>query len=135
VGTIGLRRREDPEVPFWPAASILVEELGLWGGLRAMVYLSLLDQSTGRRELYVADVAVAPQFRRRGVGQALMRHAEEMARAWDKRALVLDVSTGNEAACRLYEQLGYEVQRTRRSLLTGWLLGERSWYRMRKDLG
>jgi len=134
VGTIGLRRREDPEVPFWPAASVLFEELGVWAGLRAMLYLSLLDQPTGRRELYVADVAVAASFRRRGVGQALMQHAEGLARSWGRSALVLDVSAKNEAARNLYGRLGYKVQRVRRSLVTGWLLGTGEWLRMRKEV-
>ena len=133
AGTIALRRREDPELG-WPATAILFQEVGLLRGLRAMFYLSLLDQPCGRDEVYVSDVAVAAPLRRRGIGQALMLHAEEIARAWSKRALVLDVSLGNHAARRLYRRLGYSEVKVRYSFLAGWLLGLGEWIRMKKVL-
>jgi len=134
VGTLSLRRREDPEVASWAATLVLFQELGLWGGLRAMFYLSLVDQPVGGREVYVSDVAVEEAFRRQGVARALLHHAEKVARLWGKEALVLDVSAGNEAARRLYRSLGYTEERVRRSLLTRWLLGMGEWVRMRKVL-
>jgi ribosomal protein S18 acetylase RimI-like enzyme len=134
AGTVALRRREDPEAPAWPATGIFFQELGLWGGLRAMFYLSLLDQPFGRHEVYVADVAVAPAFRRRGVAQAMLRHAEHVARFWGKQALVLDVNAQNDPARRLYDGLGYTVEHVRHSLLTRWLLGQGDWVRMRREL-
>jgi ribosomal protein S18 acetylase RimI-like enzyme len=134
VGTITLRRQSDPDASDWDATGILFAELGLWGGLRAMFYFSLLDQSCGRNEVYVSDVATAPDMRRQGVAGAMLRHAEKMARSWGKTALVLDVTAHNEGAIHLYERLGYTVQRWRRPLLAGWLLKEKEWVRMRKDL-
>ena len=134
AGTIALRRRSDPEPSDWNASGILFGELGLWGGLRAMFYFSLLDQSCRRDEVYVSDVAVAPDMRQRGIGRALLRHAEQVARSWGKAALVLDVTARNEGAIRLYERMGYHVQRRRRPLLACWLLKERAWVRMRKEL-
>jgi len=134
AGTVALRRQSDPDVPEWDSAGILFSELGLWGGLRAMFYFSLLDQPCGRQEVYVSDVAVAAPLRRRGVGQALLHHAEKVARTWSKSALVLDVTAQNEAARQLYRRLGYTEQRLRRSLLARWLLKEGEWVRMRKDL-
>jgi ribosomal protein S18 acetylase RimI-like enzyme len=134
VGTVALRRHSDPDAPEWDSAGILFDELGLWGGLRAMFYFSLLDQPCGWQEVYVSDVAVAGPVRRRGVGQALLRHAETVARSWGKQALVLDVTARNEAARQLYRKLGYIEQRLRRSLLAHWLLKEGEWVRMRKEL-
>lgn len=134
VGTIALRRRHQPEPPFLPTIGVLFEELGPWGGLRAMFCLSLLDQSTRRDEAYVSDVSVLAGFRRRGVGQAMLAHVETVAQRWGKNALVLDVSAGNEGARRLYLRLGYEEVKIQRSLLTRWLLGTGEWVRMRKVL-
>ncbi len=135
VGTMALRRREDPDAPPWPATGIFLQELGPWGGVRAMFILSLLDQPVGWNEAYVSDVGVAPALRRHGVARALLQHAEKVARFWGKRALVLDVSAGNAAARRLYDGLGFAAERVRRSLLTRWLLGQAEWVRMRKELG
>ena len=134
VGTIALRRQTDPYASDWESSGILVDELGLWGGLRAMFCFSLLDQSCGHDEVYVSDVAVAPTMRRQGVGTALLAHADQVARAWGKAALALDVTARNETAIRLYRQSGYVVQRRRRLLLAGWLLHEGTWVRMRKTL-
>lgn len=134
VGTIALRRREDPEAPFWPATAILFEELGLLGGLRALFYLSLLDQPCRRNEAYISDVAVAAPMRRQGIGTALLLKAEEVARGWGKHAVVLDVSARNEPAIRLYRHLGYRQERRRTALLAGLLLGEACWLRLRKEL-
>ena len=135
AGTIALRRYRQPDMPFLSSMGILFEELGLWGGLRAIFCLSLLDQSTRRDEVYVSDVAVAAAARRRGVGRALMQHAEEVGQSWGKRALVLDVSVENEGARRLYRRLGYHETKRTRSLLTRWMLGIGVGVRMRKERG
>jgi ribosomal protein S18 acetylase RimI-like enzyme len=134
VGTIALRRRGQPEPPFPPSMGIFFEELGLWGGLRAIFFMSLLDQSFKWDEVYLSDVAVSAQFRRRGIGQAMIEYADKVTRRWNKRALVLHVSAENEGAIRLYRRLGYSEDRRQHSLLTKWLLGIGKWVRMRKEV-
>jgi aminoglycoside 6'-N-acetyltransferase len=54
-------------------------------------------------------IAVAPEWRGRGVGTALMQAAEDWARAHGAERMVLDLNAANEGARRLYERLGYEV--------------------------
>ncbi len=134
VGTIALRRQNDPSLAEWESMGILFAELGLWGAIRALFHFSLLDQPIGREEVYVSDVAVSEPWRRRGVGRALLEHAERVAREWGKQALALDVSARNTPALELYRRLGYGEQRRRHPLLTRWLLNEPEWVRMRKEL-
>jgi GNAT superfamily N-acetyltransferase len=56
----------------------------------------------------VQDVFVLPAHRRRGVATALTAAAEDEARRHGCTSISLSVSRdGNEAARRLYEQLGY----------------------------
>jgi ribosomal-protein-alanine N-acetyltransferase len=55
---------------------------------------------------YVAVIAVAPEFRSRGIGAKLLRFAEIRFR--DRRDLFLCVSSFNLAAQRLYARLGFE---------------------------
>jgi aminoglycoside 6'-N-acetyltransferase len=55
-------------------------------------------------------LAVAPDWRGRGVGSALMRAAEDWARAHGAERMVLDLAANNSGAQRLYERLGYEVE-------------------------
>ncbi|HZH12220.1 MAG TPA: GNAT family N-acetyltransferase [Microvirga sp.] len=55
----------------------------------------------------VSKMLVHRKARRRGVGAALMRAAEEAARRAGKTVLVLDTVTGSDAE-RLYTRLGWE---------------------------
>jgi RimJ/RimL family protein N-acetyltransferase len=65
---------------------------------------------------HVADVGlmVAKEHRRRGVGVALMKAAEEWAAGVGVRKIELHVFPHNSAAIALYERLGYEREGFRR---------------------
>ena len=54
-------------------------------------------------------IAVAPDWRGRGVGTALMNAAEDWARGQGAERMVLDLNAANRGALRLYERLGYTV--------------------------
>lgn len=57
---------------------------------------------------YVDSLAVMGDTRRRGVGRALLRAAEERARAHSLGLLALETETGNVAARALYEGFGFQ---------------------------
>lgn len=61
-------------------------------------------------EAEVRLIAVAPEARGAGVGEALTRASLEVALSWGASALVLDTGELNTAAQRLYERLGFERQ-------------------------
>ena len=54
-------------------------------------------------------VSVDRDWRGRGVGTALMRAAEDWARAHGAERMVLDLASKNDGARRLYDRLGYQV--------------------------
>jgi aminoglycoside 6'-N-acetyltransferase len=54
-------------------------------------------------------LSVAPEWRDRGVGTALMRAAEDWARERGADRIILDLAAANTGAQRLYARLGYEV--------------------------
>lgn len=76
----------------------------------------------------VNNVCVAPRARRRGIGRALMAEAEAFARERGAGRVILQVSARNEPAVRLYELLGYAVQRC-------YTEGGEMRYQMARDLG
>ncbi|MET0726103.1 MAG: GNAT family N-acetyltransferase [Leifsonia sp.] len=58
---------------------------------------------------WIWDIEVHEPFRRRGIGEAAMRLAEDVARTAGSASLGLNVFGGNETARRLYERVGYAV--------------------------
>jgi ribosomal protein S18 acetylase RimI-like enzyme len=56
-------------------------------------------------------LAVHPGARGRGAGRALMQHLHEVARGRGAARVRLTVDADNDPARRLYEELGYELER------------------------
>jgi ribosomal protein S18 acetylase RimI-like enzyme len=57
----------------------------------------------------VANVAVHPDYRRRGIARQLMIATQEAVRARNGRVILLQVVKENEPAIHLYRSLGYEI--------------------------
>jgi ribosomal-protein-alanine N-acetyltransferase len=64
-------------------------------------------------ELHVLAVATLPEFRRRGLGRALIAHGIEFARSRGGRTALLEVRRSNHAALDLYRAFGFVVARIR----------------------
>jgi ribosomal-protein-alanine N-acetyltransferase len=60
-------------------------------------------------ESEIANIAVAPDARRRGVGALLLDRILRAAAAFGARTVFLEVRESNEAARKLYEARGFEV--------------------------
>lgn len=69
-------------------------------------------------EIHINNVAVRPQFRRLGIGTALLQRVLAEARQLGARRATLEVRTSNEDARRLYERSGFYVAATRRNYYT-----------------
>lgn len=75
---------------------------------------------------HVITLDVIPEARRQGVGTLLMSVLHDEFRKRGAAQAWLEVETGNEAATRFYEGLGYQ----RRELLRGYYKGRSDAYRM-----
>lgn len=84
------------------------------GGRRAGFVLlleDLPDEITGMPQAFVVFMAVVPEFRRSGVGTALLTAAEEHARARGLPYVTLMVSEDNAEARSFYQRAGYITER------------------------
>jgi aminoglycoside 3-N-acetyltransferase I len=73
------------------------------GGLVAYV----LDKfERARREVYIYDLAVAEQYRRRGIASALIERLRAMAATRGAWVVYVQADYGDEPAIALYEKLG-----------------------------
>ena len=85
-----------PLIPYSPIGC-------LWMG-------NAVDQVSGSRHAHIFLVYVTPQHRRRGVGRALMRYAQDWAKNRGDRQIGLQVFPANTGALNLYHHLGYQTQ-------------------------
>jgi aminoglycoside 3-N-acetyltransferase I len=73
------------------------------GGLAAYV-LEKFERE--RAEVYIYDLAVAEQHRRRGVATQLIRALKPIAKQKGAHVIFVQADVGDEAAIRLYESMG-----------------------------
>lgn len=134
VGIVACRTADTSHAPLLPLLRAFWREIGPWGMVRALVGLALLSGKPASDECYIDYLAVRSEWRRRGIGTALLRQAQEYARSQGKRRLTLEVSLRNEDAPRLYQRLGFSPMRQERSCITGRFFDIPLWLRMEKHL-
>jgi ribosomal-protein-alanine N-acetyltransferase len=71
-----------------------------------------------RDEVQINNVAVHPDFRAKGIGEASLRLVLKEVREKGAVFVTLEVRVSNTAATRLYEKLGFKVLGTRRGYYT-----------------
>jgi len=83
-----------------------------WGGQTAAYALYFFTYSTwaGRRRLFVEDLFVRAEFRRRGIGKALLRHMAGIARQENCYGMRWEVLHWNTSAIEFYRSLGAKLQ-------------------------
>jgi len=64
---------------------------------------------------HIVSVAVLPQYRRKGTGEALVAKAMENMQLYNAKQCFLEVRLTNTAAVNLYRKLGFQVARAIRS--------------------
>jgi ribosomal-protein-alanine acetyltransferase len=72
-----------------------------------LVGYSLVLMKANTRLARIYSVAVAPEMRGRGLGEALIRESEQQAAEADRIIMRLEVRTDNHGAIALYRRLGY----------------------------
>lgn len=63
----------------------------------------------------ITNVAVLPEYRRLGIGRALMAELIKQGKKAGIREFTLEVRAGNRAAIRLYEENGFKTEGIRRN--------------------
>jgi GNAT superfamily N-acetyltransferase len=63
--------------------------------------------SAVKKALYLINMAVHPDWQRKGVGRAIMKEAEKMAREWPSEAIRLDAWDAKAGAGEFYAKCGF----------------------------
>jgi ribosomal protein S18 acetylase RimI-like enzyme len=77
-------------------------------------------QALSTHHLYLSNLAVRSDLRRRGIALALLRTCERIALRWQIYDLYLHVTEDNHEARKLYHKAGFQLSQTEDSL-TVWL--------------
>lgn len=67
-----------------------------------------VDKFTGK----IVSIAVRKEFRRHGIGEALLREAIKRLKARGKKKVALEVRVSNKAAQELYKKFGFRIVET-----------------------
>jgi len=103
LSAIAAIQKSSPEAAQWDVAGYLQYDL------RVAIYENkvagfLVSRTPGTKECEILNLAVSPDFRRRGIGQALLKSLL----ANFSGAIYLEVRASSAAAVRLYKSLGFQ---------------------------
>ncbi|AMA08826.1 acetyltransferase [Picosynechococcus sp. PCC 73109] len=90
------------DTPLWWVRTETEQVVGcLWLG-------NSVDQISGDRHSHIFLLYVMPEYRRQGLGSALMATAERYAKTKGDRQITLQVFTNNQTAQSFYQSLTYQ---------------------------
>ena len=79
--------------------------------IAGILSLTIYRVPTGIHSI-IEDLVVDKKMRRRGIGEALVRHAIELAREVGADGVSLTSNSQREEANQLYQSLGFELRKT-----------------------
>jgi len=90
-----------------PAAEVIIAKIGQQSAGFAL-YFTTFSTFLARPGLWLEDLFVLPEFRRLGIGRALLTHVASIAVSRNCGRLEWSVLDWNDPAIKLYRQLGAE---------------------------
>jgi ribosomal-protein-alanine N-acetyltransferase len=99
----------------YPETFMVAEENGeIIGYIMCRIEVGLSNFGFGGllKKGHIVSVAVLPQYRRKGVGEALINEAIKGMQLYGAKQCFLEVRVTNEPAISLYKKLRFEVART-----------------------
>ena len=100
----------------FPETFFVVEERGkIAGYIMCRIEVGLSSNVLGGliRKGHVVSIAVMPEYRRRGVAQALITAAVKGMAYYNAKLCYLEVRVTNAVGIALYKKLGFEISKTR----------------------
>ncbi|MBC7129749.1 ribosomal protein S18-alanine N-acetyltransferase [Candidatus Bathyarchaeota archaeon] len=98
----------------FPETFIVAEENGeVVGYIMCRIEIGLSNYGFGGfiKKGHIVSIAVLPGYRRKGIGEALIRRAMEGMRKYNAKQCFLEVRVTNTPAINLYKKMGFEVKK------------------------
>ena len=94
-------------IPVGQAAILILDTHDFWGAFSKIRNLNLDAQS-----VILYNVCVVPEHRRRGIAEKILRDINQWCFTNNKPNIVLFVDPNNQSAIRLYERMGYSIDKS-----------------------
>ena len=133
VGTIELVTKENSEV-YRRSFLYHYKFLGFFHTIKAY-FLTFFDMpNLDNKTIYIDNVAVGENYRRKGIAGKMLGFAEDYAKENGKSVLKLWVASENKNAFALYKKVGYREILKRSSRSSEKYFGYRDWVFMGKEI-
>lgn len=121
-----------PKSKFASSSLKLSKQFGLLNTLKAAWICSLFSHTPDTDEVYISYIGVDNQFQGKGIGKYILRWIMNYA-SQNKNInhVSLYVSQSNTGAKKLYENLGFTVEKYEKSLVTQFSMNIYSWFYMK----
>jgi len=113
---------------------IFVKYLGFFRAVKAFILTFLEAPKIDSKTIYIDNVAVDINSRRKGIAKKMLSFVEDFAKRYRKSVLTLWVTSKNKNAFSLYRKLGFTGLVKRSSWIAERYTGYRDWIYMKKEI-
>jgi len=113
---------------------IYVNHLGFSRAVKAFILTLLEAPKIDSKTIYIDNVAVDINSRRKGIAKKMLSFVEDFAKRYRKSVLKLWVAGKNKNAYSLYKKLGFTELVKRSSRIAERYTGYRDWIYMKKEI-
>ena len=111
-----------------------VKYLGFFRAVKAFILTFLEAPKIDSKTIYIDNVAVDINSRRKGIAKKMLSFVEDFAKRYRKSVLKLWVAGKNKNAYSLYKKLGFNQLVVRSSRIAERYTGYRDWIYMKKEI-
>lgn len=111
-----------------------VKYLGFFRSVKAFIFTFLEAPKLDSKTIYIDNVAVDINSRRKGIAKKMLSFVEDFAKRDRKSVLKLWVAARNKNAYSLYKKLGFSQLIVRSSRIAERYTGYRDWIYMKKEI-
>ncbi|RLI76544.1 hypothetical protein DRO97_00425 [Archaeoglobales archaeon] len=132
LGCVSISAKEiDNKLPIGREA---IKSLGFAKGTRAKLLLSFFKEKPKKKDICIYYIAVSKFYRNMGVGTALYRKVEELAKLNNKNRIRVWVSVENDVGIDFFLKKDFQIAKMIDSKFTKKYFDQRYWYLMEKIL-
>lgn len=102
--------------------------------MKLLIMRYLFPEKPKRGACHVVVIAVLEKARGKGIAAKLLEWGRKIAIANGLNKYTLNVDTANKTAYRLYQKMGFEIEKKYHNLIARWILDEKEWYFMSQNL-